>query len=65
MENFIKCKKCNSTDFIIVETLVWKASSDEEGILNAFNKGNEIESITCRNCEEPVKNIEEININFQ
>ena len=61
----IECKKCKCTDFFITESLTWNASSDEEGGLFAPNKGNEIESIICRECGEELQDIENININFQ
>lgn len=58
--------KCGSTDFNILESLLWKSYFDEDsGQLIAHNIGNEIDSITCKKCGEELDNIDEIEINFQ
>jgi len=62
----VKCSKCDSINFMITESLTWKASVDDDNQINAYNKGNEIESITCVDCNEDLTEllIDEI-INFQ
>ena len=63
----MKCKKCGSSDFYLLESLAWKCftNEDDDGVLHCHNKGNEIEDIICEDCDtsHEVEDFKDINFN--
>lgn len=44
------CPKCGKNDFFILESIGWKAFVDEEGQVQAHINTNEIDNVSCRQC---------------
>ena len=66
----LKCPKCDSRDFYVHETEVWKASIDEEDqtTINCWHKSSAIDYIECAKCQEDLTEMStdtNINFNFQ
>ena len=52
MSHITKCS-CGSTDFTVIEFLVWKAAVDEDGALCSYTtQENGVEAIQCRKCQK-------------
>lgn len=51
MSKITNCPNCSGTDFTLSESTGWKASFDEEGVLECFQKTNGIDAIVCDNRE--------------
>ena len=52
-DHITKCRRCGSREFVLVETLDWRAEVDDAGLLGCTNAWNEIESIQCAECHTP------------
>lgn len=66
MEKLTKCPECESTEFFLTESALWNANINENGGLDCYNCGNEIDSVVCKKCghEIPAKIYSDIEINF-
>lgn len=47
----MECPKCKSKDFIITESLSWKAYYDEEdNMIHAKNQNSYVDGVFCKKC---------------
>jgi ribosomal protein L37E len=60
-----KCRVCGENSFWANESYTWKASIDENGVLDCYNPNTVIENIICRECgtEFSEDDFKEVNFN--
>lgn len=57
--------ECDSDDFIVVESIVWKAFTDDDGGLQCNRiSENGVDSITCYKCEKEYQVDDFTEVNF-
>jgi hypothetical protein len=59
-----KCNTCGENNFWVNEGMTWKASLDEDGVLQCFKPNSMIESIICTECGKEFTEEEFNEVNF-
>ena len=63
-EKILKCKKCGSEDFYVVEEIGYKAYVGDDGILQCQNGNCDIKLIACRKCDAEYSESDFKEVNF-
>ena len=60
-----KCNICGENNFLVTEGMTWRASLDEDGVLQCYKPNSVIEIIICAECgtEFTEEEFREVNFN--